>query len=126
VCQQARKQWLLLESWLRTGAATPGTAANHYIRRYLDDLQGSQCDLCGLQAEWEGKPLRFVLDHVDGDSTNNHRGNLRLVCPNCDSQLPTYKSRQPGARSARPAAPVRRREVLLIVRAGPRRAWDAA
>jgi hypothetical protein len=95
VCQQARKQWLLLESWLRTGAATPGTAANHSIRRYLDELQG-RCDLCGLQAEWEGKPLRFVLDHVDGDSTNNHRGNLRLVCPNCDSQLPTYKSRNRG------------------------------
>lgn len=27
------------------------------------------------------------------DPTNNRRENLRLMCPNCDSQLPTYKSR---------------------------------
>jgi hypothetical protein len=38
----------------------------------------------------------LVLDHVDGDASNNRRNNLRLVCPNCDSQLPTYKSRDRG------------------------------
>lgn len=37
-----------------------------------------------------------MLDHIDGDSTNNRRDNLRLVCPNCDSQLPTYKNRNHG------------------------------
>jgi hypothetical protein len=36
------------------------------------------------------------LDHTDGNPTNNRRENLRLVCPNCDSQLPTYKSRDRG------------------------------
>jgi uncharacterized Zn finger protein (UPF0148 family) len=40
--------------------------------------------------------LALVLDHVDGDPTNNRRENLRLVCPNCDSQLATYKSRNRG------------------------------
>ncbi|RYC04239.1 endonuclease [Nocardioides ganghwensis] len=37
-----------------------------------------------------------VLDHIDGDSSNNRRENLRLVCPNCDSQLETYKARNRG------------------------------
>jgi len=37
-----------------------------------------------------------VLDHIDGDSGHNARSNLRLICPNCDSQLPTYKSRNKG------------------------------
>ena len=37
-----------------------------------------------------------ILDHVDGDASNNRRENLRLVCPNCDSQLPTFKARNRG------------------------------
>lgn len=37
-----------------------------------------------------------MLDHIEGDSTNNRRENLRLVCPNCDSQLPTFKARNRG------------------------------
>lgn len=42
---------------------------------------------------WNGAELNFVLDHIDGDASNSSRSNLRLVCPNCDSQLPTFKSR---------------------------------
>lgn len=35
----------------------------------------------------------MVLDHIDGDASNNTRENFRCVCPNCDSQLDTYKSK---------------------------------
>ena len=43
--------------------------------------------------EGQDPPLHFILDHIDGDASNNFEFNLRLICPNCDSQLDTYKSR---------------------------------
>ena len=95
-CQQSRRQQDAVEMWLATGEAHAGTHRFHYVRRYLADQQDYCCALCGLADEWQGRPLSLVLDHVDGDSSNNQRDNLRLVCPNCDSQLPTYKSRNRG------------------------------
>lgn len=73
-----------------------GSSRVHYVRRHLAEEQAYCCALCGGADEWQGMPLSLVLDHVDGDSTNNRRDNLRLVCPNCDSQLSTYKSRNRG------------------------------
>lgn len=82
--------------WLETGVAHPSSATGHYIRQYLLDAQGHVCALCLGGTLWRGMELRLVLDHVDGDSSNNRRDNLRLVCPNCDSQLPTFKARNRG------------------------------
>ena len=49
-----------------------------------------KCSICGLPAEWQGKPLVLTLDHINGNSTDDRLENLRWVCPNCDRQLPTY------------------------------------
>jgi hypothetical protein len=76
--------------------------ANYSPRPFKPDIlkeQNSKCAICGLDDKWNGKVLIFVLDHIDGDASHNTRKNLRMVCPNCDSQLDTYKSKNKnGAR----------------------------
>lgn len=41
-------------------------------------------------------PIIKIVDYIDGNSGNWYFNNLRLVCGNCDMQLPTYKSKNKG------------------------------
>lgn len=95
-CQREAERRQRTALWLESGIGEPATSRRHYIRLHLAEDQGGLCAICAHPALWNGLELRFVLDHVDGDASNNRRENLRLVCPNCDSQLPTYKSRNRG------------------------------
>ena len=49
-----------------------------------------ECSICGMLPEWNGKKLMLVLDHINGVNNDNRIENLRFVCPNCNSQLPTH------------------------------------
>lgn len=60
------------------------------VRLLNEGLKKNQCEDCGQLPFWNGKPLVLQLDHIDGDSTNNEFSNLRLLCPNCHTQTPTY------------------------------------
>lgn len=51
------------------------------------------CSICGQGRIWNGQPMPLILDHINGINNDNRIENLRFVCSNCDSQLPTYKSR---------------------------------
>ena len=66
------------------------------VKSFLLEEQDHRCLICNMKDEWQGNPIVFILDHIDGNSENNLRINLRLVCPNCDSQLPTYKAKNTG------------------------------
>ena len=65
------------------------------IHKILVKRDGDQCSVCKI-TEWMGKPVRFWVDHIDGDATNNAPTNLRLICPTCDSQSETFGARNKG------------------------------
>ena len=70
--------------------------ANYTAKPFKDDIlqeQNCKCAICGMEPTWNGKKLVFILDHIDGHASHNYRDNLRMICPNCDSQLDTYKSK---------------------------------
>lgn len=70
-----------------------GTRQMKFIKRHILKEQNNCCDICRMENKWNDKSIVFILDHIDGDASNNRRNNLRLICPNCDSQLDTYKSK---------------------------------
>jgi hypothetical protein len=44
------------------------------------------CCFHSATLEWNGKPLKLILDHKNGVNTDNRHSNLRFLCPNCDAQ----------------------------------------
>ncbi len=63
-----------------------GKPARH--KRIIEE-QGGKCLICEI-SEWQGRPIRIEIDHIDGNHANNGRENLRGLCPNCHSQTSTY------------------------------------
>jgi hypothetical protein len=66
------------------------------LKRCLSEAQGYTCIECKLSDEWNEKPLRLQLDHIDGNPDNNFPENLRLLCPNCHSQTETFSKGHGG------------------------------
>lgn len=67
----------------------------HNLKRKLlrDGLIKNECAKCKIGPEWQGEKLVLVLDHINGKNRDHRLFNLRLLCPNCNSQTPTFAGR---------------------------------
>ena len=54
----------------------------------------NKCTICGQLPIWHGEKLVMVIDHINGDRYDNRRKTLRLLCPTCNSQTPTFSGRK--------------------------------
>lgn len=95
---KAKKRGVAAEEVLcyRMTGPSRSTVWKHYLRwrRAQNPPLPIRCDnpACRFHTEplvWNGMPLKPILDHIDGNNSDNRPELLRLLCPNCDSQLPT-------------------------------------
>jgi hypothetical protein len=78
-----------------------GTVRRWYEEWRRDHGRPERCDnpACILHdplAVRNGEKLRMILDHISGNCEDNRPQNLRLLCPNCASQLATHGGRNIG------------------------------
>lgn len=92
-CASDHRVKLKWEHYLKNEEKYDASSSMFFTKKHILKEQKNRCAVCSKLDLWNKKKLVFVLDHIDGDASNNARKNLRLVCPNCDSQLPTFKSK---------------------------------
>jgi hypothetical protein len=63
------------------------------IKKRLIGERGYKCENCNLSV-WLNKPICLELEHISGNRLDNTRENLKLLCPNCHSQTPTWRRRK--------------------------------
>jgi hypothetical protein len=62
-------------------------------RLYVEGLKQRRCELCGQDENWRGSRMSLILDHKNGEATDNRLENLQIVCPNCAATLETHCGR---------------------------------
>lgn len=62
----------------------------------------NKCSICQQLPYWNNKSMTLILDHINGIYNDNRLINLRIVCPNCNSQLETTGGRNIKNNKIRP------------------------
>lgn len=73
----------------------PNAVGPRSLRTYLLITRTYKCEVC-KNSKWNGAEIPLEVDHIDGNPENNVEANVRLICPNCHAQTPTYKSKNKG------------------------------
>jgi hypothetical protein len=89
------KKWLSKE--IEGGVGIHALSISRHIRRYMSENYGKECMSCGWnQIHSVTGKVPLEIDHIDGDSNNNHVDNLRMICPNCHALTPNFRALNMG------------------------------
>ncbi|HUQ30457.1 MAG TPA: HNH endonuclease [Candidatus Paceibacterota bacterium] len=96
-CQADFRYKTFKDGWITGSRKVITKNISGHIKRFLLETYGDKCSRCA----WDEKhptTLRVPLevDHVDGNSDNNARENVRLLCPNCHSLTPSFRNLNRG------------------------------
>lgn len=69
--------------------------SNKSLRLFLEIIYGYKCSRCKI-TEWNGKAITLEVEHKNGNSKNNYPDNVCLLCPNCHSLTPKFKTKNKG------------------------------
>ena len=93
------RQARTLDELLTKGSKT--TSSSLLVKLVAVGLKQNKCEICEQGNIWMGKPLTLHLDHIDGDHDNNIIENLRVLCPHCHQQTPTFGAKNAKFKPAR-------------------------
>ena len=77
---------------------TPCERLRRKLRNAYIEYKCALCKCKNMQKEhekwlWNGREMKFEIDHIDGNRSNNDICNLRWLCSSCHTQTPTHSGR---------------------------------
>jgi len=70
-----------------------GLRGKEAIKKRIAKERGWNCEKC-LLTTWLDQPISLELEHINGNSNDNSKENLLLLCPNCHAQTNTWRRRK--------------------------------
>jgi Zn finger protein HypA/HybF involved in hydrogenase expression len=84
------KKFPLEEVMIENSTYQRGTLKKRLLKK---GILKNECSNCGQKGIWDNKELIMVLDHINGIKNDHRLENLRMLCPNCNSQQKTFCGR---------------------------------